>query len=70
MGHGQREETYRGHKIFAETDETPAGWCWSFVIDGSAHGVSKVRLLPDVETALLQALFVARARIDDMGRGE
>jgi hypothetical protein len=70
MNQSRREETYLGRNIVAQTDETPGGWSWSFVIDGGAQGASKVRLLPDPETALLQALFIARSRIDDMGRGE
>jgi len=64
----RREEAYRRHAIVAEVTRTPTGWCWSYLIDGRVQGVSKIRLLPDAEAALLQALAAARARVDELER--
>ena len=64
----RREETYRKHRIAAEATQTPAGWCWSYLVDGRVQRVSKVRLLPSGEAALLDALACARARIDELER--
>ena len=63
-----RDETYRNHRIAAEATQTPAGWYWSYLIDGRVQRVSKIRLLPSAETALVQALAAARTRIDELER--
>ena len=64
----RREETYRKHRIAAEATQTPAGWCWSYLVDGRVQRVSRVRLLPGAEAALLDALACARVRIDELER--
>jgi len=64
----RREETYRKHRIAAEAMQTPAGWFWSYLVDGRVQRVSKIRLLPSAEAALLEALAAARARIDELER--
>jgi hypothetical protein len=64
----RRVETYRKHDIAAEATQTPTGWCWRYLIDGRVQRVSKTRLLPTAEAALLQALATARARVDELER--
>ena len=64
----RRKETYRKHQIAAEATQTPAGWGWSYLIDGRVQCVSNVRLLPSGEAALLDALACARRRIDELER--
>ena len=68
MDTSSRQDTYRKHDIAAEATRTPTGWCWSYLIDGRVQGVSKIRLLPNAEAALLQALAAARARVDELER--
>jgi hypothetical protein len=63
-----RDDTYRKHLIAAEAVHTPAGWCWSYLIDGRVQRVSRVRLLRSAEAALAEALQTARARIDQLER--
>jgi hypothetical protein len=65
----RRTETYLGHTIDADAEEDrPGRWGWSYLIDGRISSVSKIRLLPDAEAALRQALAAARARVDEMER--
>ena len=67
----RRIENYRGHKIAAQAHEDqPGSWGWSFLVDDIISSVNKIRFLPNAETALREAVLIARAQIDDMGRGE
>jgi hypothetical protein len=69
MDNRREEEMYRGRRIAAEADRTPTGWCWSYLIDGSVPGRSKLQLIRDADAALRQALAAARARVDDLEGG-
>jgi hypothetical protein len=64
----RREETYRKRAIVAEAIRTPGGWCWSYLIDGRVQRLNRTQPSPDVETALVQALTAARARVDQLER--
>jgi len=67
MDEERRTETYRGHKIAVDAHEDrPGCWGWSYLIDGKISSVSKIRLLPNAEAALRQAIAAAKARVDEI----
>jgi len=63
------ETTYRGHTISAEAQESrPGCWGWSYLIDCKISSISRIRLLPNAEAALRQAVAAAQARVDELER--